>query len=162
MVQFYLLLYKKKHKQPPGHATHLKYKVYRNKFNTSNRICKQLYYSEILNEYKNNLKDVWKHLRPIIGKLNNKTNICTEFFIDGVMENNDRNISIGFCKYFTNAGKNLSDKIPSPTKNYQDHLSNRPKESIFPSPTTPTEILGIIARLTNEKNVVLITFHLLC
>ncbi len=51
-------LYKKKLTHPPGHATHLKYKEYRNKFNTLKRICKQLYYGEILNEYKNNLKDV--------------------------------------------------------------------------------------------------------
>ncbi len=61
-------LYKKKLKHPPEHITHMKNKEYRNKFNMTKRICKQLYYGEILTEYKNNTKELWKHLRPIIGK----------------------------------------------------------------------------------------------
>ncbi len=52
-------------------------------------------------------------------------------------------------------------KIPS-LKNYQDHLSDKPKESIFLTATTPKEILGIIARFKNKNVMVLMTFHLLC
>ncbi len=69
------------------------------------RICKQLYYGEILTEYKNNMKELWKNLRPIIGKPKNKTITCNEFLMDGKKEDNETKIANIFCEYFTNLGK---------------------------------------------------------
>ena len=109
-------LYKKKLKHPPEHITHMKYKEYRNKFNMTKRICKQLYYGEILTEYKNNTKELWKHLRPIIGKTKNKTIICNEFFIDGKKEDNETKIANNFCEYFTNVEKNFPTKFLVPQR----------------------------------------------
>ncbi len=80
------------------------------------RICKQLYYGEILTEYKNNTKELWKHLRPIIGKKQNETLICNEFFIDSKREDNETKIANNFCEYFTNVEKNFPTKFLVPQR----------------------------------------------
>ena len=45
-----------------------KYKSYKNKLTNIKRFCEQEYYSNLLDENKNNIKETWKILNTIINK----------------------------------------------------------------------------------------------
>ncbi len=70
-------------KYPQGHLSHTRYKVYRNCYNRIKRKSSELYYTTKLDEYKNDIKGIWKCLRPILGKTRDKNSITNEFVIDG-------------------------------------------------------------------------------
>ncbi len=61
-------LYKKKLRQPLKHPSYKQYKEYRNLLNALKRTAKEDYYSNLLNNYKQDIKQTWKVLRPLIGK----------------------------------------------------------------------------------------------
>ncbi len=56
-------------------------------------------------------------------------------------------ISQQFCKYFTEVGRTLASKIPSPKKAYHKHMKNKSNITFFMHPTDPEEILKTVASL---------------
>ena len=66
-------LFHAKLKHSPTHNSHNKYIQYRNLFNKTKRVCKHTYYTNLLNLYKDDIKNTWKSIRTLLGKSNDKT-----------------------------------------------------------------------------------------
>ena len=93
-------LYKKKLRQPQEHFSHKQYKEYRNLYYTLKRRAKEEYYASLLNNYKHDIKQTWKVLRPLIGKQSDKMSVVDKFLVNDqvIMEPNE--ISNKFCDFF--------------------------------------------------------------
>ena len=61
-------------------------------------------------------------MNQLMGKIRNKQDVPLYMNIDGVKNYNYKQISEEFCKYFTNVGPNLADKIKSPNIGYDEYL----------------------------------------
>ena len=56
-----------------------------------------------------------------------------------------------FCKYFTNIGPNLANRIPTVNSTYNSFLTDRVRESIFLKPTNIAELTEICQSLKSGK-----------
>ena len=99
-------LYKRKLRLPPDHDAHRRYKEYRNIYNRTKRLSKQTYYADILEQYKGNIKRTWQVLRPLLGKVSDKSNVHQEFLVENRFISEPRVIADKFCQYFTSVGHN--------------------------------------------------------
>ena len=93
----------------------------RNQFNRIKRIAKETYYKQLLEQYRNNIKKTWGVINTLIGKTNDKTGITDSFNINGQRETCLNAISNGFCNYFTNAGRKISQIAKNITMNTWNH-----------------------------------------
>ena len=145
-------LFRIKLKQPSNHDTNTKYIQYRNMFNKIKRISKQTYYADLLQTYKDGIKNTWKSIRTLLGHSNDKTAISQTFQLNNASISDPNQIANEFCKFFTNIGPEYASAIPTAQKPYDQHLKNRIPNSIFFAPTDPYEILNIITTLKNKKS----------
>ena len=81
------------------------------------RITKETYYKQLLEQYKNDIRKNMFFCNTLIGQTNDKTGITDSFNINGTRETCLTAISNGFCKYFTNVGKELAEKKSQIAKN---------------------------------------------
>ncbi len=142
-------LYKEKMKQ--GHPSHTTYKEYRNLYNRIKRKNRELYYTTKLDEYKNDIKGIWKCLRPILGKPRDKNSITNEFVIDGRTITDSKKVANEFCDFYTDVGPNLAGNIPDSNRPFHSYLNNCADTSLFLYPATTVEIYDIIGSLRNKK-----------
>jgi hypothetical protein len=145
-------LFRAKLKQPYCQNSLNKYIQYRNLFNKLKRISKETYYTNLFLKYKNDIKNTWKSIRSLIGKLNDKSSISDTFRINNVSVSDPNQISNEFCKFFTNIGHEYAAAIPPAQKPYHFYLKERVTKSIFLEPTDPNEIFRIITSLKNKKS----------
>jgi len=126
---------------------------YRNKFNSIKRIAKETHYKQLLYEHKNDIRKTWNVINKLTGRIKKKTSIAETFNIDGQLINNSQRISNGFCKYFTNVGQKLADKIPKSQKSSVEYMSSTPNpNSMYFYPTDQNEIDQIIKSMKNKKS----------
>ncbi len=74
---------------------------------------------------------------------NDKSSIVESFKINNSNLHNDKDISNGFCNFFSNVGKSYASKIADGNKDYQDYLSkgyNPKPNSLFLYPADEMEI----------------------
>ncbi len=76
-------LYAKKKKCPLDQDAHDNYTTYRNLFNRIKRKAKELYYTDLIETYKGDIKNTWKILRPLIGKHKDKSQLPSAFQVNG-------------------------------------------------------------------------------
>ena len=131
---------------------YIKYKQYRNLFNSLKRKAKVKYYRDKIEEHFYNSRKLWTTLNILIGKCNDKSCISDSFIIDGMSSSDPDKISNGFCNYFANVGKNLASKIPNVNKSATSFISNNVQNSLFLSPTDKVEIFDIISKLKNKTS----------
>ena len=60
-------------------------------------------------------------------------------------------IANGFCKYFTNIGPSLAEKLPAGNRSFQSFLPNMINESVIPKPTSSHEVRDICNSLKSGK-----------
>ena len=94
-------------------VTHAKFIKYRNQFHKIKRIAKETYYRTLLERYKNDIRKTWGVVNILIGRTRNTNTIADKFIIDDNDVTDPDVISTSFCKYFTEIGKQLADKIPN-------------------------------------------------
>ena len=143
-------LFKKTIGKERTHHAFEQYIRYRNLYNQSKRIAKQSHYGQILEEYKNNTKMVWKTLNTIINKSSDKRTIIQTFKVNGNSTSDPSDIADGFCNYFTNIGKAYSDAIIPSTKDHNHYLTHNRQsnpKSFYISPTDENEVRDIIKNL---------------
>ncbi len=99
-------LYKRKLRLPPDDDGHRRYKEYRNIYNRTERLSKQTYFADRLEQYKGNIKRTWQVLRPLHGKFSDKSNVYQEVFVEYRFISEPRVIADKFCQYFTSVGHN--------------------------------------------------------
>ena len=156
-------LYRKsigRHKQNQKHVDYIKY---RNTYNRIKRITKRTYYFDLFKKYKNDIRNTWKILISIIGRENDKTSISEQFKCENIVTTDPQIISNEFCKYFSSVGNTFASAIPPPIHKFNYYLPNQKSmtQSIYFSPTDPTEILRTINSLKAKKVLVLITLVLI-
>ena len=140
----------KKFRDNPNDVNKNKYVSFRNKLTHLIRISSKKYYQNKFNSYKNNIKRTWQTINDILGK-NNKS-AGPAYFSDGTSKISDpKLIASKFNKFFAEIGPKLASQIQSPTS-FHDFLKSPFEKSIFFNPTSPKEILDIIATFKNGKS----------
>ena len=91
-------LYKKKLSKPTPQNVQI-YKQYLNIYNRTRRALKINYYSHILEQSKNNMKQMWSVLKQAIGKQNNKSSLPDKFNINNMEISDKLEIANDFNKY---------------------------------------------------------------
>ena len=147
-------LYRKsigRHKQDQKHIDYIKY---RNTYNRIKRITKCTYYFDLFKKYKNDIRNTWKILKSIIGRENDKTSISEQFKCENIVTTDPQIISNEFCKYFSSVGNTFASAIPPPIQKFNYYLPNQKSmtQSIYFSPTDPTEILRTINSLKAKQS----------
>ena len=130
----------------------LEYKRYRNLYNQMKRYTKINHYKSKVNEYINDSYKLWSTLKEIINKTKNKSDLSDVFLINGVPSNNLKDISNGFCQYFSNVGPELASKIPASTKPFSSYLGGNHQQSLFLAPTDVNEIKKIIGSIKPKNS----------
>ena len=105
-------LYRKQLKQPRHHDSHLKYIKYRTLFNKLKRTSKELYYANLFEKYKGDIRKTWTTLNSTTGHCKDKSIINSKFHINTKITENTSEIANGFCKYFSEVGETFATKIP--------------------------------------------------
>ena len=136
-------------KASPGY---LKYIAYRNKLNSIKRKAKFAFYHNKINMFRNNSSKLWKLMKQIIGKQNNKTSLTDTFIINNLPNTNPTTISNSFCEYFSTIGNKLAANIPKSKKFPHEFTQGEYSDSFFMAPTDQNEIQKIIMKLKPKKS----------
>jgi len=145
-------LYKKAINKSRDSPQYRNYITYRNLFCKLKRITKSKYYSNQLEDNKNNMKETWKILRSAMNKINDKVRVTQIINEAHEVITNDNEISDSFCNFFSNVGQKLADKIPKSKNKPEHYLKHRANNSIFLVPTDPEEIDKIINGLKPKNS----------
>jgi hypothetical protein len=108
-----------------------RYKAYKNKLKHLIRIAKRNYYDDKFTSVRNNIKDTWKLINEVINNKKMKQTLPSQFNIDGRIVFYPNEIANKFCKYFTNIGINLANKIPSISTSFRTCLGTSITETIW-------------------------------
>ena len=104
-------LFNKQKGKPLDSLEHQTYITFRNLYNKTIRAAKFNYYNKKIQESKYDPKLTWKVINEV---LNKDRGINTQRFVIDNIETTDSNqISNGFCKYFSNIGCDLANKMLS-------------------------------------------------
>ncbi len=99
------------------------YKSFLNNYNKLKKQAKILYYHEMIEINKNNIKNTWIVIKEAIGKTNNKTGIPSSFMINDKLTSNLNEKADSFNSFFCNIGKSTSENIPETNKSYANYLT---------------------------------------
>jgi len=102
--------------------------------------------------YRTDSSKLWKIMKEVIGKKNDKSSISDTFLIDGQPVTDSNKITNGFCTFFTNVGRNLANKIPFSKSKYSDYLKNPNPSSLFFTPTDQMEIEKILRNMKPKNS----------
>ena len=109
-------LYRKFICKPPEANKEI-YKKYRSKLNTTLRLAKQNYFSNLLEKEKNNMRNTWKVLNSII-RPNSHTKCSEKFVSENEIYTCTNEIASKFNQYFANIGPKLASTIHHEGKNF--------------------------------------------
>ena len=119
-----------------------KYKHYRDNINHLIRTSKHQYYKNYFRTFRNSSKKVWSGIKSII--CNKKsTHPSINVQVVGEIITNQQTVANEFNNFFINVGPILSSNIPKTNKIFTDYLKQPTKNSMFLTPTNPTEIFII-------------------
>ena len=130
----------------------LKYKAYKNKLTDLFRVGKRLYFQNQIELNKTTIKQTWRILNNAISQ--NKTKKLTHPLVDenGESITSTEKVANKFCKYFTNIGPNLADKIAPASKSIQDFRNSVPLDSLSSfHPVTAEELKSIAEGFRDGK-----------
>ena len=124
----------------------LKYKTYKNKLTDLLRVAKRFYFQNQIELNKTNIKQTWRSLNNAIGQ--NKKKKLTYPLVDekGESITNTGKVANKFCKYFTNIGPNLADKVAPASKSFQNFINSVPSDSLSSFNHVTAEELKSIAK----------------
>ena len=120
--------------------------TYRNKLTNLLRVAKRLYFQNQIEIKNTNIKQTWRILNNAIGQ--NKKKKLTYPLVDenGESITSTEKVANKFCKYFTNIGPNLADKIAPASKSFQDFINSVPSDSLSSFNHVTAEELKSIAK----------------
>lgn len=127
------------------------YKKYRNKLNYLICISEKLYFKNLLESNKNNLRNTWKILNQIINR--NKTTMKKKviFKHNGVDINNEQDIANKFNNYFVNIGKELTNTMQPTDVSHTKYLRGTYNNTLYLYPATSEEVYNILLNLKNSS-----------
>ncbi len=145
-------LYKKKLGKNKMHIYTIKYIKYRNLFNELKKVAKLSHYSQLLNNYKYDIRKTWGVINNLVGRSNDKSSISETFNISQKVTTDHKEIAEGFCNFFTNVGTEFSNKIPTAKYKYDHYMRDRNQSSMFMAPTDNYEVLKMITSLKSKNS----------
>ena len=127
-----------------NYINEVRYKTYKNKLSAILKKAKRQYFTELLQSSKTNIKNTWKIMIKLIGKVKSQNKYPEEFRSGDIFVKGDKCIANAFNKFFTNIGPALASKIKLSDGKYDNYMGNRIKSSIFLNPVTELEIINIV------------------
>ena len=143
-------LYKKFIRRPTEENKE-KYRMYRNRLNCTLRLAKKNYFSNLLENENNNMRNTWKILNSILRP--NSSKKCSEKFVS---ENDvytcPNKIASKFNDYFANIGPQLASTIIHTGNDFSSYLRSANDKTCFFKPTNVSEIIKIIRKMGSRKS----------
>uniref|UniRef100_A0A3B3I1E4 Reverse transcriptase domain-containing protein n=1 Tax=Oryzias latipes TaxID=8090 RepID=A0A3B3I1E4_ORYLA len=145
-------LYKKFLKQRTR-ETEQRYKSYKSKLTEITRYSKKVYFNNLLNENKYNVKRVWEILNNII-KNGTKMRTYPDYFTDERGQSyNINEAANGLNNYFVNMGPELAAEIPKcKTSKDNNPPIERIPHSIFLSDVNENELISIVNNFKSKNS----------
>ena len=131
-----------------------RYKTYKNKLVNIKRFCEKTYYSNLLEENKNNIKETWKILNNIINKKGKNPQYPQHFNdLNGDVIKEEKTAANKFNEFFVNVGPNLAAKIRSEKDcNIFEYMPPANTSCMFLDPVNEQEVLTIISQCKNKNS----------
>ena len=137
-----LQLHKKQLKDPSKENVE-GYRNYRNLFNKLIRASKKHYFDINFEKAKKNPKKTWGLIKEAIGTNTGNAKI-NKISVDGNVIENSQEIANEFNKFFTSAGKKISDDIIPTDRLPESYLPNNCEHNLEFSPVSQAEVVNII------------------
>ena len=104
------------------------------------------YYNPKCIQYKINIKQLWKVINQVIGKIIEKPNCIDCIKVDNIGYYQPKDISNHLGKYFADIGQNFTEKIPPPSKSILEYIDKitRNDKTLFLNLTKEQEIKKIL------------------
>lgn len=117
------------------------------------RKSEKIYYNELLNKHKNDVKFTWKILNEIMRKSHLTSNYPETFDYNGNILRKTGDIANGFNQFFTNVGPSLARNIPNIREgNVCDYLFNRNEHSMFLTEVTDNEVINLVKNCKSKTS----------
>ena len=101
---------------------YLNFVNYRNMYDKLKRKTKKNYYTEWLQKYYRDTRNIWKTLRSLLGRYSNNNILNEQYILNDELINYPKTIADSFCEYFSSVGNKFASAIPP---------SNKPPEFYF-------------------------------
>ena len=118
------------------------------------RTAKMKYYSNKCEEIKTNGSKLWRLINKITNKSSNKQTVINKITIDNIVHERPKTIANELANYFASIGEKLSHALPKSKHNITTYLNKITMcpNTMYATPTTPTEIDKIIRKLANKSS----------
>ena len=100
----------KKYLNNPTDINKAAWKRFRNKTNEIIKRAEAHYYKSLLNEHKNNSKNLWRTFGKILNSKKIKHNKISSLVVNGATQTDPNKIAESFNKFFSEIGENLAKK----------------------------------------------------
>ena len=149
-----LMLYKESIKINATPDQQLKYNTHNKLLKKIQRLAKMRYYTNKCEEIKTNGSKLWRLINKITNKASNKQTVINRITVDEIVHERPKTIANELAKYFANIGDKLSNTLPKPKQTVNAYLNKIPRcpNTMYATPTTPTEIDKIIRKLANKSS----------
>ena len=137
---------------------HTAYVKYRNVYNSTKRAAKQIFYDNLFNESKNDVKRTWKILNNLTKKRGKDNSPIEKLLVNDATINEPKEIADAFARFFADVGPKQAGSITPhaqtddpPYRTYRDVTPIH--QSVFLHPVTHLEIIRIVDSLKNKKSL---------
>lgn len=128
------------------------FKSYRNIYNKLLTAAKKNYYESSLEENKYNLRKTWQILREATRKLNDKSSIINKIKANGVVYENEDDISLKFNEYFTTIADTIAKEI-NPSDRPPDEFVNQLDCEFSMGPVDPTYLHQLVSKMPAKRSM---------
>ena len=113
-----------------------------------------MYFFRKFEKSKNNMKQTWREINSIIGKVKRQPAQCRFRAENGTIITDSQDISNHFNEFFVNVGPKLASSIQNNGKPYYDYLHNMSSNSLYmqPEPIMESEIIKIMDKFNPNKS----------
>ena len=135
-----------------NHELKRKYNKMKKTLKKTISIAEQNFYGRLFEQCQNNSRKIWALINEITCRKKRDNNtINTIKTASGLTTSNAKSIANTLNHYFTNIGKNMSNRLPDAPIPYQQFLKNRQLNSFYLKPTDEMEILEMINTFSSNK-----------
>jgi hypothetical protein len=140
----------------PSATNILKFKNFRNLYNSTIRAAKKLYFENTFKNFQSNLKKSWEILYSAVNKKSNSKDSIDQIIVNGEVFTDPKIMADKFNIFFTNVASSIAQTIV-PTDRPPDVPENHiPDDSLFSfsrDPVTLSEVSDAIGSLEPKKTL---------
>ena len=128
----------------------LRYREYRNIYNSTVKTAKAIYYRKSIESANGNSKKIWQTINEACNKPSSSSSV-DKIEINGIISNDKSKIANAFNSHFVGVGEKVSDFIPKSNVNFKDYLPPPTNNSLFFTPVSPGEMLEVILNMNKGE-----------